>query len=135
MVTQIFVNLAVADLPRSKAFWQKLGFAFDPKFTNDEGACLVLGERIYAMLLVERFFRTFTSKTLVDATRSVEGLYALEVESRARVDELVRLAVAAGGKAHRDPQDHGFMYAHGFEDLDGHIWELLAMIPGAEPKA
>ena len=125
MVKQIFVNLAVKDLPKSIAFFERLGFAFNPQFTNEQGACLVLGENIFAMLLAEPFFRTFTSKAIVDAKQATEVLTCVSVESRAKVDELVRLAVASGGRSHKEPLDHGFMYGHGFEDLDGHIWEVV----------
>ena len=125
MVKQIFVNLAVKDLPKSIAFFERLGFAFNPQFTNEQGACLVLGDNIFAMLLTEPFFRTFTAKAIVDAKQATEVLTCVSVESRAKVDELVRLAVASGGRAHKEPQDHGFMYGHGFEDLDGHIWEVV----------
>ena len=86
---------------------------------------------IHAMLLTQDFFRTFTSKPIADATRSTEVLVCLSCESRGEVDALVKKALAAGGTAPRAPQDHGFMYAHGFEDLDGHIWELVAMDPDA----
>ena len=131
MHKQIFVNLAVDDLPRSKAFFNALGFTFNPKFTNDQGACMVVGDNIYAMLLAKDFFKTFTSKQLCDPSRSTEVLVCLSCESRAEVDSLVASAVAAGGKSPRTPQDHGFMYGHGFEDLDGHIWELIHMDPNA----
>ncbi|WP_244815992.1 VOC family protein [Caballeronia sp. Lep1P3] len=127
MHKQIFVNLPVRDLKRSMTFFKALGLAFDPAFTNEDAACLVIGENIFAMLLVEPFFRTFTDKALVDAHESVETLICLSCESRAEVDELVAKALAAGGRAPRAPQDHGFMYGHGFEDLDGHIWELVHM--------
>ena len=125
MVKQIFVNLAVKDLPKSIGFFERLGFSFNPQFTNEQGACLVLGDNIFAMLLTEPFFRTFTAKAIVDAKQATEVLTCVSVESRAKVDELVRLAVASGGRAHKEPQDHGFMYGHGFEDLDGHIWEVV----------
>jgi len=131
MHKQIFVNLPVRDLKRSMTFFKALGLAFNPAFTNDNAACLVIGENIYAMLLVEPFFKTFTDKTLVDAHESVEALVCLSCESRAEVDEVVAKAVAAGGRALREPQDHGFMYGHGFEDPDGHIWELVHMAPEA----
>jgi predicted lactoylglutathione lyase len=131
MHKQIYVNLAVDDLERSTAFFKHLGFSFNPQFTNDKGACMVIGENIYAMLLVKDFFKTFTSKALCDATRSTEALVCLSCESRAEVDALVAKALAAGGRAPREPQDHGFMYGHGFEDLDGHIWELIHMDPNA----
>src|SRR5687767_9096826 len=125
MVKQIFVNLATKDLPKSIAFFERLGFAFNPQFTNEQGAYLVLGENIFAMLLAEPFFRTFTAKAIVDAKQATEVLTCVSVESRAKVDELVRLAAASGGRAHKEPQDHGFMYGHGFEDPDGHIWEVV----------
>ena len=127
MHKQIYVNLAVNDLKRSMAFFKGLGFAFDPQFSNEQGACMVVGNNIYAMLLDSAFFKTFTAKSVVDARRSTEVLLCLSCDSRAEVDALVEKAVAAGGAAHREPQDHGFMYYHGFEDLDGHVWELAYM--------
>jgi predicted lactoylglutathione lyase len=127
MHKQIFVNLPVSDLPRSKKFFEALGFHFEPKFTNDKGACMVISDTIFAMLLTRDFFQTFTGKPLVDASRSTEVLVCLSCESRAEVDAVVTKALAAGGKAPRPPQDHGFMYGHGFEDPDGHIWELMYM--------
>jgi len=131
MVSDIFVNLPVKDLARAQTFFRALGFTFDPRFTDDQAACLVLGAHIYAMLLAEPFFQTFTPKAISDAHRSTEVLTALAVESRAAVDTLVSRAVAAGGRIPRDPQDDGFMYGHAFEDLDGHIWEVLYMAPEA----
>ncbi|HEV7574367.1 MAG TPA: VOC family protein [Thermoanaerobaculia bacterium] len=130
MTTQIFVNLPVKDLERSKAFFASLGFTFNPQFTNEQAACMVVSDDIYVMLLVEKFFKTFTQKAVADATKSTEVLVCLSCESRAKVDELVKKAVTGGGTSPRAPQDHGFMYGHGFEDLDGHIWELMYMEPG-----
>lgn len=124
---QIFVNLPIKDMARSQAFFRALGYEFDPHFTNEQGACLVLGRNLFAMLLVEPFFQGFTGKPIADAHRSTEVLTCLSCASRAEVDALVARAVAAGGSAPRAPQDHGFMYGHGFEDLDGHIWELMHM--------
>jgi len=129
MKSQIYVNLPVKDLERSNAFFQDLGFQLEPKFSDDHASCVILGENIFAMLLVESFFKTFTNKPICDATKSAEVLVCLSCESRAEVDDLVQKAVAAGGGAPRKPQDHGFMYSHGFEDLDGHIWELIFMEP------
>jgi uncharacterized protein len=134
MHQQIFVNLAIADMAKSKAFFTALGYSFNPDFTNDQGAALVLGDNLYAMLLVRDFFKTFVDKPLADAKHSTEVLVCLSCDSRAQVDGLVAKAVAAGGKVLRPPQDHGFMYAHGFEDLDGHIWELVYM-SGMPPQA
>jgi len=129
MPTQIFVNLAVTDLPKSKAFFEALGYSFNPQFTNDDAACMVISDTIYTMLLTEPFFKGFTSKELVDAKKSTEAIVCLSAESRAAVDEIVRKAVAAGGRIYNEPQDHGFMYCHGFEDLDGHQWEFAFMEP------
>lgn len=134
MHSQIFVNLPIADMAKSQAFFKALGYAFNPDFTNDKGAGLVLGNNLYAMLLVHDFFKTFTSRPVADAMKTTEVLVCLACESREQVDSLVAKAVAAGGKAPRPPQDHGFMYGHGFEDLDGHIWELVHMT-GSPPKA
>ncbi|MGE5452743.1 MAG: VOC family protein [Acidobacteriota bacterium] len=129
----IFVNLPCKSLPASKAFFEALGYSFNPQFTNESGACLVLGDNLYAMLLSEDFARGFTSKPLVDAKAATEVLVCLSCKSREEVDALVAKAVAAGGTAPRPVQDHGFMYGHGFEDLDGHIWEL-AYMAGTPPQ-
>jgi predicted lactoylglutathione lyase len=133
MARQIFVNLPIADMGRSKAFFTALGFSFNPQFTNDQGACMVISDTIYAMLLVKPFFKTFIDTEIADATKTTEVLTCLSCDSRAEVDELVKKAVAAGGKPHRRPQDHGFMYGHGFTDPDGHVWELVYMDPNAAP--
>jgi uncharacterized protein len=133
MATQIFVNLPVKDLRRTVEFFTRLGYTFDQRFTNENGTCMIVGENIFVMLLVERFFQTFTTKPLCDATKSTEVIVCLSVESRAAVDDLVARALAAGGTAPRPPQDHGFMYGHGFQDLDGDIWELGYMDASAQP--
>jgi predicted lactoylglutathione lyase len=135
MHQQIYVNLPVKNLERTKAFFASLGFTFNPQFSNEQAACMVIGENIYAMLLVESFFQSFTKKPIADATKSTEVLVCLSCESRAKVDELVAKALAAGGTAPNAPQDHGFMYGHGFEDLDGHVWELIHMDPNAAGQA
>ncbi|WP_194724892.1 VOC family protein [Noviherbaspirillum malthae] len=127
MTQQIFVNLPIRDMNRSKEFFTSLGFSFNPQFTNDQGACMVVADNIFVMLLVESFFQTFTKKPVADASKSTEVLVCLSCESRAKVDELVAKALAAGGTVPNAPQDHGFMYAHGFEDPDGHVWELAYM--------
>jgi predicted lactoylglutathione lyase len=129
MPTRIFVNLPVADLRRSIAFFSRLGFSFDEKFTDDSATCMIVGDNIFVMLLVRDRFQSFTPKPVSDATRSTEVLLCLSRESRAAVDAMVREAVAAGGSTYNDPQDHGFMYGHGFQDPDGHIWELIHMQP------
>lgn len=131
MATQIFVNLPVKDLNRSVKFFSELGYTFDPQFTDEKATCMIIGENIFVMLLVEVFFRTFTNKELCDATKSTEVLVCLSVESREKVDELAAAAVAAGGTTPMTAKDHGFMYQHGFQDLDGHLWELVYMAPAA----
>ena len=129
MIKQIFVNLPVKDLKASIAFFTKLGFSFNPQFTDDNATCMIIGENIFAMLLVEKFFATFTPKTICDATKSAEVIVALACENRNEVDDYVRKAIAAGGKTNTEPNDLGFMYQHGFQDLDGHVWEVFYMDP------
>jgi len=135
MATKIFVNLPVKDLTRSMAFFSNLGYTFDSRFTDGTAACLVISNDIYAMLLTEAKFLEFTPKPLCDATKSTEVLVCLSCESRAQVDDLVRRAITAGGTTYADPKDYGFMYGHGFQDLDGHIWELIYMEPEAQGAA
>jgi uncharacterized protein len=108
-------------------FFTKLDFKFNPQFTDETAACMLVGEDIFVMLLTQDKFKTFTPKPICDATKSTEVLVCLSSESREKVDEMVRKAVAAGGTTYNEPQDHGFMYGHGFQDLDGHIWELFYM--------
>jgi uncharacterized protein len=131
MSTRIFVNLPVKNLKKSVEFFGKLGFKFNPQFTDETATCMIVTEDIFIMLLTEEKFRTFTPKAVCDATKSTEVLVCLTRENREEVDEMVRKAVAAGGTTYNEPQDHGFMYGHGFQDLDGHIWELIYMVPGA----
>ena len=131
MATKIFVNLPVKDLNRSIEFFSKLGYTFNAQFTDETATCMIVSEDIFVMLLTHDKFKTFTPKEICDATKSTEVLVCLSSESRERVDEMVRKAVAAGGTTYNEPQDHGFMYAHGFQDLDGHIWELIYMEPSA----
>jgi uncharacterized protein len=131
MSTKIFVNLPVKNLDKSIEFFTKLGYSFNSQFTDKTAACMVISDDIYAMLLTYEKFKGFTPKEIADATKSTEVLVALSLENRGQVDEIVRKAVAAGGSTYNEPQDHGFMYAHGFQDLDGHIWEVFFMDPSA----
>jgi predicted lactoylglutathione lyase len=131
MATKIFVNLPVKDLPASMAFWRSLGYSFNEQFTDETAACMVISEDIFAMLLTHAKFKEFTPKSLCDATKSTEVINCLSCESRGAVDELVKKAASAGGRSYAESKDYGFMYQHGFEDLDGHIWELVYMEPGA----
>ena len=133
MKRTLFVNLAVRDLKQSKDFFSTLGFSFDPKFTDDNAACMIVGDDAFVMLLVEPFFKTFTKRELADTSRQTEGLFAVTCGSREEVDAMVKIAVAAGGRHAMEPQDHGFMYASSFYDPDGHHWEVVWMDPKAAP--
>ena len=129
MATKIFVNLAVKDLDRSIAFFKRLGFTFDPQFTDRTAACMVITDDVYAMLLTHPKFKEFTNKDIADAHKTTEVLTCLSFDSRDKVDEVVDTAVAAGGTEAREAQDYGFMYGRSFNDLDGHIWEIIWMDP------
>ena len=129
MATQIFVNLPVKDLNKSVEFFTKLGFTFNPQFTDENATCMIVGENNFVMLLVEKFFKTFTKKEIADATKTTEAIIALSMDTRERVDEIGDKALAAGGKESNETQDHGFMYTRSFQDLDGHIWEFFHMNP------
>jgi predicted lactoylglutathione lyase len=131
MTTEIFVNLPVKDLNKSIEFFTQLGFKFNPQFTDETATCMIVADHVFVMLLTHDKFKMFTPKEICDATKSTEVLVCLSCDSRAQVDEMVRKAVAAGGTTYDEPQDHGFMYGHGFQDLDGHIWEIIYMEPNA----
>lgn len=131
MQTQIFVNLVVADLAQSKAFYEALGYSFNPQFTDDTAACLVISDTIYAMLLLPETMKRFTQKRLVDAKTETEALLALSFPSREAVDAIAEKALAAGGTAARDTEDLGFMYNRPIQDPDGHVWEFFYMDPAA----
>jgi uncharacterized protein len=135
MSRQLFVNLAVEDLDRTVAFFTALGFSFNPKFTDENATCLVISEQIQVMLLTKPFFSGFTKKPVADARAATETLLALSCGSRDDVDALVAKAVAAGAATPMDVKDYGFMYQHGFEDLDGHQWEVFWMDESAMPGA
>lgn len=131
MSRMIFVNLPVKDLDRSVAFWRGLGFEFNPQFTDDKAACLVVSDLACVMLLSEGFFSTFTSKAVADSARHTEAIMAISAESREEVDRLADLALDGGGSFSQEPQDEGFMYSRSFQDPDGHLWEVLSMDPAA----
>lgn len=134
MVKQIFVNLPVKDLDKTIEFFTKLGFKFNPKFTDQNATCMIVSDNIFAMLLVEKFFKTFIKKEICDAKKSTEVLLALAVESRDEVDEMMTDAIKAGGSESRAPQDHGWMYGRSFEDINGHIWEVFYMDESKMPS-
>lgn len=127
MTTEIYINLPVKDLTKSIEFFSELGFKFNPQFTDKNAACMIIGENIYAMLLLEEFFKTFTKKEIADSRNATEVINAFSVESREKVEEIIEKAVRAGGIEHADPQDLGWMYSRSFEDLDGHLWEVLCI--------
>jgi uncharacterized protein len=127
MARMTFVNLPVRDLQRSIGFFAQLGFAFDPQFTDDSAACMIISDQAFAMLITEERFKEFTTKAIADARTTTEVLVALSVESREEVDELVTTALAAGGAPAGDRLEDDFMYGWSFEDPDGHIWELIHM--------
>jgi predicted lactoylglutathione lyase len=134
MSTKIFVNVCVKDLKRSKEFFSKLGYEFNAQFTDDNAACMVISEDIFAMLLTSDHFKRFTSKQIADSTKTTEAIIALSCDSKDAVKAICEKAFAAGGKRYADPTDHGFMYQWGFEDPDGHIWEHMWMDPSFVQK-
>ncbi|AWK08573.1 glyoxalase [Streptomyces spongiicola] len=131
MSQMIFVNLPVKDLDTSKAFWEAVGYTFNPRFTDETAACMAVSDTIFAMLLTEARFKDFTGKSVADAATSTEVIVALSAESREKVDELADAALAAGGSPANEPMDHGFMYGRSFQDPDHHIWEVVWMDPQA----
>jgi predicted lactoylglutathione lyase len=133
MPTKIFVNLPVRDLNKSIEFFTRLGYKFNPQFTDETATCMIVAGDIFVMLLTHAKFQEFTPKPICDATKSTEVLVCLSCDSKEAVDDLVKKAIAAGGKTHAEPKDYGFMYQHGYMDLDGHIWELIHMDPAAVP--
>lgn len=131
MAKNIFVNLPVKDLARSVAFFKTLGYSFNPQFTDENATCMVVSENIFVMLLVEKFFQTFTPRPIADATKSTEVLVCLSADSKAEVRRIVETAITAGGHPVREADDKGFMFGWAFADLDGHIWEYVWMDPSA----
>lgn len=127
MIQAIYINLPVESVRRSREFYTGLGFGVNEQFSNEEAVSVVIADNILVMLLAKPFFAGFTDKVIADTRATTEVLNCLGCESRDRVDQLVRLAVQHGGSAHREPKDHGAMYGHGFEDPDGHIWEVVYM--------
>jgi predicted lactoylglutathione lyase len=124
---KIFVNLPAKDLNKTIEFFTKLGFKFNPQFTDENATCMIVGEDIFVMLLVEKFFKTFTKKEICDTSKNTEVIVALSVEGKEKVDQMINRAIEAGGRESREPQDHGWMYGRSFEDINGHIWEIIYM--------
>jgi len=133
--TKIFVNLPVSDLKKTMTFFSELGFTVNPMFTNENAACMVISEDIYSMLLVEKFFKSFIpDKEICDTKKSSEAIIALSANTREEVDELIGRAVSAGGSEYRQALDYGWMYGRAFQDINGHIWEIIYMDMTAIPE-
>jgi uncharacterized protein len=134
MTTKIFVNLPVKELNKTVEFFTKLGFKFNPQFTDENATCMIIGDDIFVMLLVEKFFKTFTKNEICDTSKYTEVLLALSGDSREKVDQMIKKAIESGGSEYREPQDHGWMYGRSFQDIDGHIWEIIYMDENAIKK-
>lgn len=131
MKTKIFVNLPVKDLNKTNSFFTSLGYRFNPQFSDDKATCMIISDDIFVMLLSEPFFKTFIPGDIADTQKTTESIICLSADTREAVDEMIAKAIAAGGVTYKDPQDHGFMYGHGFQDPDGHLWEIMWMDPAA----
>lgn len=123
----MYLNLAVKELNKAIKFFNELGFPTNPKFTNEKGACIVIGENINLMILAEEFYQTFTDKKICDSYTTSEALISISLGSRKEVDEMIEKAVKAGGTDYKREQDYGWMYQKTFLDLDGHHWEVFYM--------
>jgi len=134
MATQIFINLPVKDLKKSMSFYEAIGFKNNPQFTDDTAACMVVSDTIYLMLLTYDKFKQFTTKSIIDAKKTVGVLNSFSVNSNEEVDGFLEKALKAGAKEYREPQDYGFMHLRSFEDLDGHNWEVFYMDISKFPK-
>ncbi len=134
MAKQMFLNLPVKDLDKTVGFFTALGFEFNPDFTDENATCMIVNDNAFVMLLVENYFKTFTSKQVADTGGTAEAILAFSVDSREGVDEVVRTALTSGGTASEEAQDYGFMYTHSFQDPDGHLWEVFWMDPAGPPK-
>ncbi len=132
-IKSIYINLPVKDLAKTRAFWSKLGFSFNEQFSNDQGICLVLNEgSMYAMLITHEFYKTFTNRAIADGS-TTQVLLAIEVESREKVDEILKNALENGASRYRESADHGWMYYDSFSDPDGHQWEVMFTDPAKIP--
>ena len=131
---KIFINLPVKDLNKTIEFFTKLGFRFNPQFTDKNATCMIINENIFVMLLIEKFFKTFIKKDIANTSNSAETILALSTDSKEKVNEMIKKVIAAGGKESREPQDYGWMYGRAFEDINGHIWEIFYMNEKQMPK-
>jgi predicted lactoylglutathione lyase len=132
MNKQIIFNLPVQDLDRSKAFFSALGFTLNSRYSNENALFMnVVDDTLHVMLMTEGFFKSLINKPVVQAREANEVIICLSCESREELDSLIARAKAAGARIPHPPEDHGFMYDQGFEDLDGHLWNLVWMAPQA----
>ena len=128
-MAKLFVNLPVKDLEQSVEFFTKLGFTFNPQFSDDKGTCMIVGDDAFVMLLTEPFFGQFTKKELANSEAATETIIAISADSKQAVDTMVDTALEAGGSTSNDTSDQGFMYTRSFQDLDHHLWEVIYMDP------
>ncbi|MES2603705.1 MAG: VOC family protein [Pseudomonadota bacterium] len=131
MHEQVYINLPVKDVKRSRKFFTSLGYGINEQYSDDKALCVLFSDNIIAMLLHQDFIATFTNKPIAMADTQTGVLVCLKCENKAEVDALVAKALAAGGTTPMESKDYGFMYQHGFQDLDGHCWELVSM-PAAQ---
>lgn len=129
MPAKVYINLPVKDLRQSIDFFSDLGFTIDPVFTDENASCMSVSDDVNIMLLSEKFFQKFSGKRITDATKETEVILTVTMDSREKVDEIVRCAMKAGAVPSLEAQDHGFMYQKSFQDLDGHLWEIMYIDP------
>ncbi len=134
MATNMYLNIPVKNLNKSNEFFKKLGFSFNPQFSNEQATCVIISDSIFVMMVQEEMFKGFSKKEICDTKKSTEVFIGLSAESKEKVIEMVDAAVEAGGSVYSEPQDHGWMYSHSFADLDGHQWDLFFMDVNAMPK-
>ncbi len=128
MISSIFLAMPVENVARSITFFEALGFRINPQFTNDESACVVISDNIFAMISNHEKYQSFSEKEL-PSKDAAEVIFSLQCESTDEVKSIAEKAFAAGGRRVNDPTDQGFMFSWGFEDLDGHLWDLFWMDP------
>lgn len=132
-INQIYVNLPVQDVQKTREFWTKLGFSVNEQFSDDNAICVIMKENhIYTMFLKEEYFKTFTNRPVAKG-ETTQTLLAIGVNSREEVDSMVKTAVENGGSTYSEPQDHGWMYQSAFSDLNGHQWEVMFADPSQFP--
>ncbi|BEV03528.1 MULTISPECIES: VOC family protein [Chryseobacterium] len=132
-INQIYVNLPVKDVQKTKEFWTNLGFATNEEMSNDKSVCVVMNENIYVMFLTEESFQTFSERPLPNGD-TTQVLVAISLDTREEVDQVVNAAVANGATQHEEPQDYGWMYHNSFWDINGHGWNVMFADPSQMPK-